>query len=364
MQKVNENLKLLRNKKSVISTYLNIFVILLIYCSISLLVIDIRYPEFSSNNNNLISIINDVILVLFTFEIFFRMFLEGRGIRYIKSFDGVIDVVAVAPGLIAFFFPGVISLTWLRVFRLFRIVRFIRIVKITKKDKDKDGVFEWAIQKLFPWVALAAGLKGIILSAEVNQWWPDVGDLSIIITIAGFSISIVLGAKLTIVQSRFYDVEDTICRILGAVTDMKKDDRTYPALISWFEYFKIAILSGEREKIKKIKDKTFELEKVLEEENVGGPVTVSFHKDVEFLVHRIRTKTPPFIDQFLKMVTIVYSGIAVIAIPGFTGFLMVLLIVFFLGGMYFLIDDLENPLFDKERPLMSIDFTPICEYKI
>lgn len=355
---------LLEKPTTKIGIGLHLGMLLVIYASVSLLIIEARYPDIAKANQNIFESLNHIILFIFVLDLLVRLIVFRDRLSYIMSFGGLIDIVAVLPGLAALALPGAPSLAWLRVLRIVRIMRFMRLAKIAQKGTKVGAVFGGIAQRLMPWVALAAGLKGLVLAAEGQKWWPGMGDLDVVVTVAGFAISVLLGAKLSVVQSRFYDVEDAICRILGAVTDMKKTEKTEVALADWVYEFKKRIVSNSDEQLRELKNKTYKLEETLESEGVGGPVTAGFHKDLEFLVHRLRVRTPPFLEQFLRVVTLVYSSVAIFAVPGFTGFFMVLLIVFVLGGMYFLIDDLDNPLPDNARPLMGIDLTPLNEYVV
>jgi voltage-gated potassium channel len=69
--------------------------------------------------------------VIFTLEYLLRLYCVPRPLRYATSFYGVIDLLAVIPGLIGLFVPGttyllvVRSLRLLRVFRIFKLVHFM-----------------------------------------------------------------------------------------------------------------------------------------------------------------------------------------------------------------------------------------------
>lgn len=342
---------------------LNLGLLALIYASVGLLVFELRYPEAAAKHEALVGGLNNVILFLFFGDLMLRLVVYRERLKYLLSPAGAIDVLAVLPGLLALVIPGLGSIAWIRVLRIVRVLRFIRLLKVARHGTRVGTVLGGVVQKLLPWVALAAGLKGVVLAAEATDWWPGIGDLGVVITVAGFAISVLLGAKLSVVQTRFYDVEDAICRIIGAVTDMKRTGQTAPALNHWVGSFRRAIAANTPDSYRELKRETGRLEQVLEAEGVGGPVTAGFHKDVEFVVHRLRARTPLFLERFLRYVTIVYAATAVLAIPGFTGFFSVALIIFVLGGMYFLIDDMDNPLADGSRSLLSIDLTPLEEYR-
>ena len=71
-------------------------------------------------------------------------------------------------------------------------------------------------------------------------------------------------------------------------------------------------------------------------------MTANLHRDAEFVLHRSASRTPRTYERFLFKVTAIYSAIVIIAIPGLTGFLSAALVIYVLGGMYVLIDDMDD----------------------
>ena len=96
--------------------------------------------------------------------------------------------------------------------------------------------------------------------------------------------------------------------------------------------------------ISNLKSETQKLEKGLTRENIGGPNSAGFHRDVEYVLHRATAKIPEALESFLKYMTMTYTCIVIIAIPGFTGFISTVLVTFVLGGSYIIIDDMDSPL--------------------
>ena len=77
-----------------------------------------------------------VAVVLFSAEYITRLFTNKKPIRYIFSFFGIIDLIAVAPSIL-----GLTNLTFLKSARTIRIIRLLRMVRMAKvaraKDRDK-----------------------------------------------------------------------------------------------------------------------------------------------------------------------------------------------------------------------------------
>lgn len=70
-----------------------------------------------------------IFTITFTLEYLVRIWAVTNRLRYVKSFYGIIDLMAVLPTYLAVFFPGAHSLM---VIRSMRLVRMFRIFKLTR----------------------------------------------------------------------------------------------------------------------------------------------------------------------------------------------------------------------------------------
>ncbi len=95
-------------------------------------------------------------------------------------------------------------------------------------------------------------------------------------------------------------------------------------------------------------------EKVLESNGVGGPNTAGFHRDVSFLLHRVLAKTPAAYNGFLRIVVTLYILVLIFIVPGIGGLIMTVLMVYVLGGMYFIIEDMDDPLSYEDDSLIDV----------
>lgn len=349
--------------KGALGVFINSFLLLMIYVSIFLIVLEFRYPAFYTRHETLIEGANALILLVFLADFLSRLIFYKDRLGYLKSFNGVVDLLALLPGLISILAPGFLNLSWLRTLRVMRFFRFVRLIRFARESTEVGSLINAAVERLVPWIGIGVGVKGLVVSMEGMTWWPGFGNMTVMLSVSGFAIAVLLGAKLTIVQSRFYELEDAVCRVMGAVTDMSRPREVDAALRSWVRDLRGTIEQNDPDEYRRMKRRTHELERVLERNGVGGPVTAGFHRDVEFILHRLRTRTPAAIEKFLWYVTCVYAGVAIMAIPGLTGFVMVLLIVFVLGGMYFVVDDMDSPLSEGVRTQTYIDLTPLYEYE-
>ncbi|MAL64733.1 MAG: voltage-gated potassium channel [Candidatus Marinimicrobia bacterium] len=64
-------------------------------------------------------------IIIFTFEYLLRIFLSKKKLKYIFSFYGIIDVLAILP----FYLNNAIDLRSIRIFRLFRLLRTLKLFR-------------------------------------------------------------------------------------------------------------------------------------------------------------------------------------------------------------------------------------------
>ncbi|CAM3192609.1 ion transporter [Vibrio neptunius] len=72
---------------------------------------------------------------LFTIEYLLRLYCSPKPIAYAKSFYGVVDLLAILPTYLAFFFP---SATFMGVVRLLRVMRIFRVLKLVRYLQDSN----------------------------------------------------------------------------------------------------------------------------------------------------------------------------------------------------------------------------------
>ena len=67
--------------------------------------------------------------LLFTAEYAVRLWVVRAPLRYVRSFFGVIDLLAILPTYLSLLFPGAMALTVIRALRLLRIFRVLKLVQ-------------------------------------------------------------------------------------------------------------------------------------------------------------------------------------------------------------------------------------------
>lgn len=106
--------------------------VLLLFIIISVLVVMVEsVPSWHDNLHNVLYIIEWIFTILFSIEYLLRIYVSPKPIKYIASFWGVIDLLAILPTLISPFISGYETLIIIRSLRLLRIFRIMQLSRFT-----------------------------------------------------------------------------------------------------------------------------------------------------------------------------------------------------------------------------------------
>ena len=103
----------------------------IILCSIVLSVIAVILESMTSittEYGHILRMIEWFFTILFTVEYILRLISFKKPIAYAKSFDGVIDLIAILPTYLSVFYFGLQSLLVFRIFRLLRLFKTLKMV--------------------------------------------------------------------------------------------------------------------------------------------------------------------------------------------------------------------------------------------
>ncbi|MCD4664421.1 MAG: ion transporter [Bacteroidales bacterium] len=82
-------------------------------------------PELSESFRKILKLIEVITVVIFTIEYLVRLIVADRKIKFIFSFYGIIDLLAILP----FYISSGIDLRSIRIFRLFRLFRALKLFR-------------------------------------------------------------------------------------------------------------------------------------------------------------------------------------------------------------------------------------------
>ena len=330
-------------------------VILIIIGVVLAFVIEMRAVAFYAEHRIFFDIFDWSSAFFFVGDYLARIYLSKAKTKYIFSFYGLVDFASSIPNIIFLMFGGALATDWSR---LFKIARLARVLKLSRKASFLAGVSKQAL----PFVLIALAFKGILFGFEGEGWWPDTGGMSTIISVSGFTLAIVLGAKLSILNGRMHAIEDALSRIVGGMRDMSKNQKIQPTLFQWSNKLEQALRTGKENRAQAangMRLATEDLEALLEEHGIGGPNTAGFHRDVAFLLHRINSQVSTYYNDFLVHVCVVYVGFVIFVIDGWLGFLASGLIAYIVAGLFILVADMEDCLSHDEDSLIDADISAL-----
>jgi len=107
--------------------YFDYFIQSLIILSLIAFTIE-TLPNNSESTVQLLGLFELICIIIFSIEYLLRIFVAKNPLKYIFSFYGIIDLLAIIP----FYLKGAFDLRALRVFRIFRIFRAFKLIRYNK----------------------------------------------------------------------------------------------------------------------------------------------------------------------------------------------------------------------------------------
>ena len=118
--------------------YFDIFIQLLILFSILSFSVE-TIPNISSELRDFLLSFETFSVLIFTIEYFLRLFVADSKLKFIFSFYGLIDLLAILP----FYIASGIDLRSIRIFRLFRLLRLFKLFRYSKAIKRYKEAFSF-----------------------------------------------------------------------------------------------------------------------------------------------------------------------------------------------------------------------------
>lgn len=112
----------------------DIFLAILIFFSVGVVLLD-SVEEYHQRFGTIFYYTEWVITLLFTFELALRIYCLHKPWFYLKSFYGVVDVLAVLPTWLVLFFPGAQTLVVVRLLRTLRLFRVLEMMALVGQGR-------------------------------------------------------------------------------------------------------------------------------------------------------------------------------------------------------------------------------------
>ena len=111
------------------------FDIILLWCiliSVLIAMLD-SVPSLSIKYGLIFYFIEWIFTILFTIEYLLRVYTSRKQLRYVMSFWGIVDLLAILPAYLSLLFAGTQYFIIVRIFRLLRVFRILRLVRFNRE---------------------------------------------------------------------------------------------------------------------------------------------------------------------------------------------------------------------------------------
>ena len=139
--------------------------------------------EFNLNHGRLLFLSEWFFTIAFTVEYGLRIFAIQRPFKYIFSFYGIIDLLAIVPAYISLFLPGTHSLQIIRILRVLRIFRILKLVQFINQSNLLLNALVASRHKIFIFLFTISTLLVVFGSAMYLIEEPENGFTNIPVSI-------------------------------------------------------------------------------------------------------------------------------------------------------------------------------------
>lgn len=115
---------------------------------LSLVVVLDSVESIASKHWDLLTALEWGFTLLFTAEYLARLWCAPKPLAYARSFYGVVDVLAILPTYLTFFFPGLHALIDVRVLRLIRVFRVFKLTHYLAEFSHLGGALRASMRKI------------------------------------------------------------------------------------------------------------------------------------------------------------------------------------------------------------------------
>ena len=155
-------------------------VALLIIILISILLVLLEsVPSVNSQHRELLRILEWVITLIFSAEYILRILVVKRSFKYVFSFYGIIDLLAVLPTYLSLIFVGSHSLVVIRAIRLLRVFRIFKLNRYTIAGNNLSKALKSSREKIFVFLFFIINLVIIVGTLMYLIEGPEHGFVSI-----------------------------------------------------------------------------------------------------------------------------------------------------------------------------------------
>jgi len=302
-----------------------------------------------------LSIVSQLTLYFFTLDLILQFISVPKKVNYIFSLNGAIDILAVIPSWISIVFGLGFNSSALRILRLLRIGKLFN-------NLPKSSFLAGFRGKLIMITIGILGIKFLIMSFENHPSYPIFDNINIILGLVTFSLAMLLGTKLSVLNNRMYAIEDSLCRCVGSLKIFwEKDPSIHAELIDWSRTLLETIKNPHKEKINSMRKINNGLYQMLALKH-DGPNLTNFARDIAYILHRATASSPFAYENLLRDIVAIFTLVILLVIPGLTGLVSILVLSYVFFGMFLLVDDMDRPLDFSDGSLITANLEPLEEF--
>lgn len=207
----------------------DIVLLMVIFMSVALVVLE-SIPKINEKYGTGLRIVEWGITLIFTTEYILRIIVARKRSKYVFSFYGIIDLLAVIPTYLSVFLGGIQGLIVIRALRLLRVFTILKLTRYTRESKIimvalmrsryKISVFLFALLMIITIIGtlmyLVEGEENGFTSIPVGIYWAIVtlttvgyGDITPLTDIGKFisAIVMILGYAIIVVPTGIFSAE-------------------------------------------------------------------------------------------------------------------------------------------------------------
>jgi len=162
--------------------FFDILLMAAIILSVIIVILD-SVPSINTEYGQYFKIIEWVLTILFTIEYILRIYTVNKPSKYIFSFYGVIDFLAILPTYLSLFLVGSHFLMIIRILRLMRVFRVLKLARYVGAAKALSSALESSRAKIVVFLELVITIVVIMGSIMYLVEGPENGFTSIPVSI-------------------------------------------------------------------------------------------------------------------------------------------------------------------------------------
>lgn len=160
----------------------DIFLLIIILLSVLVVALE-SVAEFKDNFRAYFLWAEITFTIFFTVEYFLRIYSTPKPFRYIFSFFGLVDLLAIVPTYLALIFSGAYALLIIRILRLLRIARIFKLTRFITEGQVLAGALRASLTKILVFIGTVLTIVVIVGAVMYLVEGPEHGFNNIPISI-------------------------------------------------------------------------------------------------------------------------------------------------------------------------------------